>query len=215
MIQIKRGKTANWKKQTTPLADGQPGYDKDLYMPDSMKDENDNWVVNPNIIPRYDFYNPNGTKERPFSLLQEAVSFIDNSRSMASAEIRIFKNNGYHTTVSSNKSFWIRGGFVNIGIGGLDLSGCTQFRITDMTINNRFPVDQGVVHNSDSVIYAVNSTIFVTGCSLNNYNSNAETGIYCNGSLCYNADNTYSSNVSNDKVHNHGNTSSLIFGDYS
>jgi hypothetical protein len=29
MIQFKRGKTFNWLKQTKPLADGQPGYDKD------------------------------------------------------------------------------------------------------------------------------------------------------------------------------------------
>ena len=31
MIQIKRGSTANWKKLKTPLADGQPGYDKDKH----------------------------------------------------------------------------------------------------------------------------------------------------------------------------------------
>lgn len=29
MIQFKRGKTSTWKTQSTPLADGQPGYDKD------------------------------------------------------------------------------------------------------------------------------------------------------------------------------------------
>lgn len=29
MIQFKRGKTSTWRSQSTPLADGQPGYDKD------------------------------------------------------------------------------------------------------------------------------------------------------------------------------------------
>lgn len=29
MIQFRRGKTSTWQSQTTPLADGQPGYDKD------------------------------------------------------------------------------------------------------------------------------------------------------------------------------------------
>lgn len=29
MIQVKRGKTSNWMKQETPLADGQPGYDRE------------------------------------------------------------------------------------------------------------------------------------------------------------------------------------------
>lgn len=29
MIQFKRGKSASWQSQATPLADGQPGYDKD------------------------------------------------------------------------------------------------------------------------------------------------------------------------------------------
>lgn len=29
MIQLKRGSTSSWKSQSTPLADGQPGYDKD------------------------------------------------------------------------------------------------------------------------------------------------------------------------------------------
>lgn len=31
MIQIKRGSTSNWKKLKTPLADGQPGYDRDKH----------------------------------------------------------------------------------------------------------------------------------------------------------------------------------------
>jgi hypothetical protein len=31
MIQFKRGKTASWAKQKTPLADGQPGYDKERH----------------------------------------------------------------------------------------------------------------------------------------------------------------------------------------
>lgn len=31
MIQFKRGKTASWANQTEPLADGQPGYDKDTH----------------------------------------------------------------------------------------------------------------------------------------------------------------------------------------
>jgi hypothetical protein len=31
MIQIKRGKTNSWKKQKQPLADGQPGYDKETH----------------------------------------------------------------------------------------------------------------------------------------------------------------------------------------
>lgn len=31
MIQFKRGKTASWATQTEPLADGQPGYDKDTH----------------------------------------------------------------------------------------------------------------------------------------------------------------------------------------
>ena len=31
MIQIKRGKAATWKKLKTPLAAGQPGYDKDSH----------------------------------------------------------------------------------------------------------------------------------------------------------------------------------------
>lgn len=31
MIQLKRGKTANWLKQKTPLEDGQPGYDRDRH----------------------------------------------------------------------------------------------------------------------------------------------------------------------------------------
>lgn len=31
MIQIKRGKTSSWKKQKQPLADGQPGYDKETH----------------------------------------------------------------------------------------------------------------------------------------------------------------------------------------
>jgi hypothetical protein len=31
MIQFKRGKTSSWSSQTAPLADGQPGYDKDKH----------------------------------------------------------------------------------------------------------------------------------------------------------------------------------------
>lgn len=31
MIQFKRGKTVNWRLQSKPLADGQPGYDKDRH----------------------------------------------------------------------------------------------------------------------------------------------------------------------------------------
>jgi hypothetical protein len=31
MIQIRRGKTASWQKNKTKLADGQPGYDRELY----------------------------------------------------------------------------------------------------------------------------------------------------------------------------------------
>jgi hypothetical protein len=31
MIQFKRGKTSSWYSQKTPLAEGQPGYDKDKH----------------------------------------------------------------------------------------------------------------------------------------------------------------------------------------
>ena len=77
MIQFKRGKTATWKKLKTPLAAGQPGYDKDKHKL-KIGDGEKHWTELPYVsgLSAEEIFNSESTAKAKYAIDHEDTTII-------------------------------------------------------------------------------------------------------------------------------------------